>query len=79
VFDPRDDADRGFGLLGDSDHLWSKDKRERQKHQVGAGVKGRERHKHQAGMSGEVRGGGRAGHKPAYVCRADMQPALHLS
>lgn len=35
VHDPRVDADRGFGLLGDSDHLWTKNKRERQKHQVG--------------------------------------------
>lgn len=34
VYDPRDDADRGLGLLGDSDHLWTKESRERQKHQV---------------------------------------------
>jgi hypothetical protein len=34
VYDPRDDADRSFGLLGDSDHLWTKTERERQKHQV---------------------------------------------
>ncbi|KAF8061943.1 Cnot4 [Scenedesmus sp. PABB004] len=34
VWDPEARADRGFGLLGDADHLWTKDKRERQKHQV---------------------------------------------
>ncbi|KAF6258773.1 histidine phosphatase superfamily [Scenedesmus sp. NREL 46B-D3] len=34
VYDPSDDADRSFGLLGDSDHLWTKTERERQKHQV---------------------------------------------
>lgn len=34
VWDARDDADRGFGLLGDDDHLWTKDSRERQQHQV---------------------------------------------
>lgn len=34
VYNPEDDADRSFGLLGDSDHLWTKDSRERQKHQV---------------------------------------------
>jgi hypothetical protein len=36
VYDPSDDADRSFGLLGDSDHLWTKTERERQKHQVGS-------------------------------------------
>lgn len=34
VYDPSDDEDRGFGLLGDADHLWKKDTRERQQHQV---------------------------------------------
>jgi hypothetical protein len=34
VYDPSDDADRSFGLLGDSDHLWTKTEREQQKHQV---------------------------------------------
>eukprot|EP00878_Enallax_costatus_P000755 GHUV01000873.1.p1 GENE.GHUV01000873.1~~GHUV01000873.1.p1 ORF type:complete len:419 (+),score=142.48 GHUV01000873.1:272-1528(+) len=34
VYDPRAGTDRGLGLLGDSDHLWTKDTRERQKHQV---------------------------------------------
>uniref|UniRef100_A0A383VY91 Uncharacterized protein n=1 Tax=Tetradesmus obliquus TaxID=3088 RepID=A0A383VY91_TETOB len=34
VYDARDDADRSFGLLGDSDHLWTKTEREQQKHQV---------------------------------------------
>lgn len=34
VYDPEVDQDRGFGLLGDSDQLWTPDKRERQKHQV---------------------------------------------
>lgn len=35
VYDPEVDQDRGFGLLGDSDHLWTSDQREVQKHQVG--------------------------------------------
>jgi broad specificity phosphatase PhoE len=34
VYDARDGANRGLGLLGDSDHLWTKESRERQKHQV---------------------------------------------
>jgi hypothetical protein len=34
VYDPDSDEDRSFGLLGDSDHLWTPDQRERQKHQV---------------------------------------------
>lgn len=34
VYDPRAGKQRGLGLLGDSDHLWTKDKREAQKHQV---------------------------------------------
>lgn len=34
VYDPSDEEDRGFGLLGDEDHLWTKDVRERQQHQV---------------------------------------------
>lgn len=38
VYEPEDDEDRGFGLLGDSDHLWTPDERERQKHQVGRGI-----------------------------------------
>lgn len=35
VYDPEVDQDRGFGLLGNSDHLWTSDQRETQKHQVG--------------------------------------------
>jgi hypothetical protein len=34
VYDPKVDEDRGFGLLGDSDHLWTANERERQKAQV---------------------------------------------
>jgi len=34
VWDARDDEERGFGLLGDDDHLWTKDRREQQQHQV---------------------------------------------
>jgi hypothetical protein len=34
VYEPEADADRSFGLLGDSDHLWMFDKREQQKEQV---------------------------------------------
>lgn len=34
VYDPEVDEDRSFGLLGDSDHLWTPTEREQQKHQV---------------------------------------------
>jgi hypothetical protein len=41
VYDPEVDQDRGFGLLGDSDHLWTSDQREIQKHQVGVDTQGK--------------------------------------
>ncbi len=34
VYDARDEEERGFGLLGDDDHLWTRDDREQQRHQV---------------------------------------------
>jgi hypothetical protein len=34
VWDAADEEGRGFGLLGDADHLWFKDTRERQHHQA---------------------------------------------
>jgi hypothetical protein len=36
VYDPKQ-RERGLGLLGDADHLWTKKKRERQGHQVRPG------------------------------------------